>query len=289
MNHKTPLVSVVIPTFNREILIQKALGSVLAQTYPHIEIIVVDDGSTDNTRGIILQRYGETVRYLYQENQGISKSRNTGIKNAQGDFIAFLDSDDYWVPEKTERQIALFQEHPEYGLVASCCASIRLDGRFREKNRPGKSGWVLEGLFHANYIRTSSAIIKRECIEKVGIFDEELKECEEYDYWLRIAAKYPIGFINESLAVYVDNPSGVSTDSLIGRLYRLKVLEKEYLKEKIPPDRYARRIANTCHYIGRHYIKKGDKEKGKYYLQRARHLQPFYIKNLIYLVLSLAR
>ena len=281
-----PVVSVIIPTYNREQYIQKALDSVLAQTYQRFEIIVIDDGSTDSTRTMI-SAYKENVHYLYQENQGISRARNTGIKNSHGDYIAFLDSDDYWLPEKTELQIALLQKHPEYGMAASRCASIRLDGSFREKNRPGTSGWVLENLFQANFIRTSAAIIRRECFDRIGLFDEELKECEEYDLWLRIAAHYPVGFINRSLAVYVDNPEGVSTDSLSGRLYRLKVLEKEYLKRKIPPTMYGKRIANTCHYIGRHYLAKEERVIGRSYLMKAQRLKPLYIKNLLYLGLSL--
>jgi glycosyltransferase involved in cell wall biosynthesis len=281
-----PLVSVIIPTYNREQYLRKALDSVLAQTYQRFEIIVVDDGSTDNTR-TMLSAYKESVRYVYQENQGISKARNTGIRNSHGDCIAFLDSDDYWLPEKTELQVALLQKHPEYGMVASRCSSVRLDGSFREKNRPGTSGWVLENLFQANFIRTSAAIIRKECFHEVGLFDEELKECEEYDLWLRMASQYPIGFINKSLAVYVDNAEGVSTDSLSGRLYRLKVLEKAYLKRKIPPKMYRNRIANTCHYIGRHYLAKGQKENGRNYLIKAQRLKPLYIKNLLYLGLSL--
>lgn len=275
-------VSVIIPTYNRENLIKKALDSVEAQTYPDYEVVVIDDGSTDHTREVV-ESYGEKVHYFYQENQGIAGARNAGIKRSSGEYIAFLDSDDYWLPEKLERQMALFGEHPEYGMVASCCASVRLDGRFRGKNRPGKSGWILRDLFNKNFIRTSSAVIKKVCLEKVGLFDEALSECEEYDLWLRIAAQYPIGFINESLAVYVDNPEGVSTDSLAGRLLRLQVLEKNYLKKKIPEKMYHRRIADTCHYIGRHYLKKGDKPEGRYYLERAQRLAPFYVKNYFYL------
>jgi hypothetical protein len=128
-------------------------------------------------------------------------------------------------------------------------------------------------------------MVKQECFKNIGLFDEELKECEEYDLWLRIAAQYPMGFINKSLAVYVDNPDGVSTDSLTGRLFRLRVLEKKYLQEKIPAKLYSRRIADTCHYIGRHYIKKREKERGLQYLLRAQKLRPVYFKNLLYLLL----
>jgi len=280
-----PLVSVIIPTYNRAAYLQKALQSVKEQTYQSLEIIVIDDGSTDDT-GEMLKNYEGQLRYFYQENRGISGARNAGIKRARGEFIAFLDSDDYWLPDKTVQQLALFKQHPEYALVAARCASIRLDGSYREKNRPGKSGWVLEDLFKANFIRTSAAMIKQECFENIGLFDEELRECEEYDLWLRIAAQYPVGFINKSLAVYVDNPDGASTDSLTGRLYRLRVLEKQYLQDNIPAHLYARRIADTCHYIGRHYMKKGEKERGVQYLLKAQKLRPAYLKNIIYIFIS---
>jgi glycosyltransferase involved in cell wall biosynthesis len=281
-------VSVVIPTFNREKFITKALDSVMDQTYQDYEVVVMDDGSKDNTREIV-ENYGKKVSYFYQENRGIASARNEAIKRSSGDYIAFLDSDDYWVREKLETQIDLFDKHPEYGMVASCCSSIRLDGSFREKNRPGKSGWVLRDLFNKNFIRTSSALIKKECLSRVGLFDEDFRECEEYDLWLRIAAMYPIGFINDSLAVYVDNAEGISTDSLAGRLFRLKVLEKEYLAKKIPPKMYNKRISNTCHYIGRHYITRGDTENGRIYLKKAQELDPINVKNLFYLLLSFTK
>lgn len=282
-------VSVVIPTYNREKIISTALESVLAQTYTDYEIIVIDDGSTDSTRDLIRSYADRQVHYFYQDNKGIAGARNAGIRTCSGAHIAFLDSDDYWLPGKLEQQMALFDQDPEYGLVASCCASVRYDGSFRATNRSGKSGRVLRELFIKNYIRTSAAVVTRQCLEKVGLFDESLKECEEYDLWLRIAAEYPIGFINEPLAVYVDNPAGVSTDSLIGRLYRLQVLEKDYLRQRIPRRLYCRRIADTCHYIGRHYLSRGQAKEGRAYLRRAQRLAPLYIKNLIYLGLSLLR
>ena len=283
-----PLVSVIIPTCNREKIITRAIDSVFAQTYRDFEIVVLDDGSRDNTKAVV-QAYGPKVHYFYQDNKGIAGARNAGMHQTAGDYIAFLDSDDYWLPGKLERQIALFSEHPEYGMVGCQCGSVQIDGAYREKNRPGKSGWILYDLFNKNFIRTSSAVITRACLEKVGGFDESLREGEEYDYWLRIAAEFAIGFINEPLTVYVDNTDGMSTDSLTGRLHRLKVLEKKYLKKKIPPQMYRRRIADTCHYIGRHYIEKGNRPEGIAYLKKAQKLYPAYLKNLVYLVLNLTR
>jgi len=277
-----PTVSVLIPTYNRATIITKAIDSALAQTYQSVEIVVVDDGSTDHTREVIAG-YGDKIVYVYQENRGIAGARNTGFRHCSGAYIAFLDSDDYWLPEKLSRQMELFRQHPEYGMVACQCASIDAQGNFRKKNRPGASGWILEALFYKNFIRTSAAVVTRHCIETVGYFDESLRECEEYDLWLRIAARFPIGFINEPLAVYTDNPAGVSTDSLAGRLHRLRVLEKQYLQERIAPHLYSRRIADTCHYIGRHYGERGNFAEALQYLRRAQRLSPLFLKNLLYL------
>jgi glycosyltransferase involved in cell wall biosynthesis len=274
-------VSVVIPTFNRRDYITIALDSVLAQTYKDYEIVVIDDGSSDDTKEV-LKPYQETIRYFYQENRGISGARNRGIRESRGDYIALLDSDDYWLPEKLKCQVDRIREEPGCGMVATRCSSIAPDGTFRKKNRPGKSGWILNDIFRANFIRTSSVLITRTCFDTVGLFDESLPECEEYDLWLRIAKQYPIAFINEPLTVYTDNPHGVSTDSLAGRLVRLKVLEKEYLRESIPPQLYKKRMSRNYHYVGRHYLKRGKKSEGTQYLRQAISLDPFNLKNLFY-------
>ena len=289
-----PRVSVVIPSYNRAECIEKAIDSVLEQTVDDIEIILVDDGSTDNTREIVLNKYGDQVRYVYQENQGIPGARNTGIKNARGDYIAFLDSDDYWRPGKLERQMSLAEEHPEYGLLASRCDKIQCAGHIKKPNRPlsyqsrrGKSGWVLNDLFQANFIRTSAVIIRRDCFDKVGLFDEKLKQTDDYDLWLRMAAEYQVGFINEFLTVYVDNPNGISGDGLIGRLDCLYALEKSYLKQKIPEKLYNLRMAQNYFAVGRHYLQRGDREKGLAFLKKARRMAPLHLKYIVYFIKGL--
>jgi glycosyltransferase involved in cell wall biosynthesis len=279
-------VSIIIPTFNRRDYITIALDSVLAQTYREYEIIIIDDGSSDDTKEV-LKPYQDNVRYFYQDNKGIPTTRNRGIRESQGDYIGFLDSDDHWLPEKLERQIECFSKYPNYGMVATRCSCTTPDGRFIKNNRPGKSGWILNDLFKANFIRTSSAMIRKECLEKVGLFDESLPECEEYDMWLRIAKHYPIGFINEPLTVYTDNPQGVSTDSLSGRILRLKVLEKDYLKECIPSTLYRKRLASNYHYVGRHYLDSRERSEGRKYLKHAITLYPLNPKILFYYILSL--
>ena len=286
-----PKISVVIPSYNRAHYIEKTIDSVLEQKMADIEIILVDDGSTDNTRELVQKKYGDLVRYVYQENQGIPGARNTGIKNARGDYIAFLDSDDSWRPGKLERQLSLAEEHPEYGLLASRCDKIQCSGNIKKPGRPlsyqsrrGKSGWVLNDLFQANFIRTSSVIIRRDCFDKVGLFDEKQKQAQDYDLWLRMAAEYQVGFINEFLTVYVDNPKGISGDGLIGRLYILQALEKSYLKQKIPEKIYNLRMARNYFAVGRHYLQRGDREKGLAYIKKARRLAPCHLKYMFYLI-----
>ena len=112
-----PLVSIIIPTYNREKIIGRAIDSVFAQTWQNFEIIVLDDGSQDNTKAVV-EAYGPKVKYFYQGNKGIAGARNGGMRHAGGDYLAFLDSDDYWLPAKLEKQMALFGEHPEYGMIA---------------------------------------------------------------------------------------------------------------------------------------------------------------------------
>jgi glycosyltransferase involved in cell wall biosynthesis len=282
----SPRVSVIIPTFNRRDYLPIALDSVLAQTYTDYEIVIIDDGSTDDTRDILFP-YEQRIRYFYQQNSGIAAARNRGIEESRGMYLALLDSDDYWLPGKLACQVEGLEKNPQWGMVATRCSSISPDGRFRRHNRPGKSGWILIDLFKSNFIRTSSAMITRECLDQVGLFDTSLPECEEYDLWLRIAHRYPIGFINQSLTVYTDNPHGVSTDSLAGRHVRIKVLEKEYLRERIPPALYRRRMARNYHYLGRHYLRRGQPSEGKKYLRQALQLNPLDLKNLLHYTLTL--
>jgi glycosyltransferase involved in cell wall biosynthesis len=286
MMQVSPRVSVIIPTFNRRDYLPIALDSVLAQTYTDYEIVIIDDGSTDDTRDI-LAPYEKSIRYFYQENLGIAAARNRGIEESRGTYLALLDSDDYWLPGKLACQVEGLEKNPQWGMVATRCSSISPDGRFRRHNRPGKSGWILTDLFKSNFIRTSSAMITRQCLEQVGLFDTSLPECEEYDLWLRIAHRYPIGFITQPLTVYTDNPHGVSTDSLAGRHVRIRVLDKEYLRECLPPALYRRRMARNYHYLGRHYLRRGRRSEGKNYLRQAAQLNPLDLKNLFHYLLNL--
>ena len=199
-----PLVSVVIPAYNAEAYLAEAIDSVLAQTYPNIEIIVVDDGSRDGTASVA-GRYSGRIVYLYQDNSGQAGARNTGIRVSRGAFIGLLDADDAWEPEKISEQMKVFRDRPEIGAVN--CGFFPMDAAGGVRDAvPAKSfpDWrsFLEELSVHNVLTASAVLAKRECFETAGLFDEQIKGAEDWDQWIRIARKYPFGFIEKPLLRY---------------------------------------------------------------------------------------
>lgn len=204
----SPTVSVVIPTYNRETVLPRALDSVLAQTYGDFEVIVVDDGSRDGTAGVMAEyvRRDGRVRYCRQsQNAGVSAARNRGIREAKGEFVAFLDSDDEWAPTKLERQIERFREaNSEVGLVYCGVETVYGDGggwTFVPEHR----GDVYRDLLLKNVIHTGSgAMVRRSVTQAVGYFNEEIPAIEDYEYWLRISRHYQFDYVQEALVRYHD-------------------------------------------------------------------------------------
>ncbi|MBJ6727098.1 glycosyltransferase family 2 protein [Geomesophilobacter sediminis] len=195
-------VSVIIPTHNRADLITEAIDSVLAQTYTDYEIIVVDDGSTDQTAEA-LGRYGDSVLYLYQSQMGPSAARNAGIKRAKGDLIAFLDSDDMWLPEKLSAQVAAMEANPSVGLVATGYATISAgEAKKDEQVLSGAEVSEVRSCHYKNYFATSTVMVRADCLKKVGRFDESLHFAEDWDLWLRILQAYDFTYIGRVLTRY---------------------------------------------------------------------------------------
>lgn len=201
ITNKEPLISVIIPTYNMEKYITDAIDSALAQTYKNVEIIVVDDGSTDFTINI-LKKYNSKIKYFYQKNKGPSAARNVGIKYAKGEYIAFLDSDDVWLPRKLELQVKYFSENAFRGLIYTGYYTIDETGETVEihKIEDFSKNKVLKDLFFKNVISTASTImVNRECFEESGGFDENLAVAEDWDMWLRIIKRYDFDYISEPL------------------------------------------------------------------------------------------
>ena len=202
-----PEVSVIIPTYNRALLLQKAIQSVLDQTFQDFEIIVVNNYSIDNTIEVVRSFNDKRIKIINIRNEGIiARSRNRGLKESQGNYIAFLDSDDLWLPEKLEKQVELLDSNKELGLVYSDSYIIDEEDNF-EKNTYSQNfkpfrGNVLNELLYNNFIPLLTAIIRKEVLNKVGVFNPKYKIAQDHDLFLRIAEYYPVDFIEQSLAKY---------------------------------------------------------------------------------------
>ena len=205
-----PLVSVIIPTYNRAGFVSQTLQSVLDQTYERMEIVVVDDGSIDNTREV-LREYQDKIKYIYQERSERSKARNEGFRHSQGDYIAFLDSDDVWLPTKIQKQVQILNEKPDVGLVYVGVQFIDTEGNPYDEDvswdKPTREE-LYEDLMTHNIVTgtTSSAMIRRTCLEKVGLFDESMNTCEDLDLYRRIARYYGFHKIDLPLVKFRIHP-----------------------------------------------------------------------------------
>jgi glycosyltransferase involved in cell wall biosynthesis len=220
---------VIIPAYNAERYIGEAIDSVLAQTCPDVECVVVDDGSTDRTAAIV-KAYGEKVKYIYQKNAERSVARNRGIAESSGDFISFLDADDYIAPTKVEEQLAFLDMHPECSAVYSRVGYFRQDGRRYEIRRSNPVGDITGQLLYANFINLGSPLVRRPFIERIGGFDSTLPEIilnEDWDFWLRLAISgVRFGFINSCHLYYRLHPGNTSKDRLRSYESKLRVAEK---------------------------------------------------------------
>ena len=207
-----PLVSVVIPAFNAASCIRRALDSVLAQTWERYEIIVVDDGSTDNSSEV-LARYGKQLNVVCQANGGPSVARNRGLMEARGRYVAFLDADDYWLPEKLERQVALLDARPEVGFCSTATAVVDPEGKHVRDWPCCHEEPLLETLFMRSSAvsgSTSGVLARRAVLLEAGGFDERLRGFEDPDLWIRLAARTAYACIPLALTVVVRTPNSVS-------------------------------------------------------------------------------
>ena len=192
-------ISVIIPTFNRKETLKRAIQSVLMQSYTPYELIVIDDGSDDGTKEWLKDNY-PNVKYIYQMNSGVSSARNKGIKFARGDWIALLDSDDEWLPSKLKDQANEIELNPAAKFLHTNEIWIRNGVRVNQMKKHKKyGGYIFEKCLDMCRISPSSVLIKKDIFDEIGMFDETLKVCEDYDLWLRFASKYPVHFLDQPL------------------------------------------------------------------------------------------
>ncbi|TYT23606.1 glycosyltransferase [Luteimonas viscosa] len=247
-----PETSVIIPTWNRRDLVARAIDSVLAQTREVGEIIVVDDGSTDGTGEVLAQRYGKRITYVAQANAGVSAARNRGLAMAQGRYLALLDSDDVWLPEKTARQAAFLEANPGIGLVLCDVIRVGVDGEtidvFDRRRQIPADGPALQWVLRDPALAPLSVLMRREVYEDVGGFDESLRTAEDLDFHLRVAARWGIGVVSEPLARALRGHDGLSALASTENDY-IAVMERaaESAKGAVPED--ARRQALATAYV----------------------------------------
>ncbi|MFZ2313609.1 MAG: glycosyltransferase family A protein [Methylobacter sp.] len=190
-------ISVVVPTYNRRERLKRALLSIFAQTSLPTEVTVIDDGSTDET-GAMIRKEFPLVNYCYQENSGVSAARNLGIQQSTGDWLAFLDSDDEWLPEKLANQKALLTANPDHKICHTEESWIRNGIRVNAAKKYAKTGgWIFKYCLPLCAISPSTVMIHRSVFDDIGLFDVDLPACEDYDLWLRITASYPVLLIEE--------------------------------------------------------------------------------------------
>jgi len=200
----SPAVSVIIPAFNCGELVRQAADSVRAQTYRDFEVILVDDGSTDDTWRVL----GEIVagwpeaRALHCEHKGLAAARNRGIADMRGEWIALLDADDLWLPEKLKRCVAFLIAHPHLRIVYTPMDLIRLDGsRMKGHSKCCHAGWLTDRLFHSIFVHDPATVFHKGVVEVCGGFDESLEVCVGHEFWLRVSTKFEFGLIDEPLAL----------------------------------------------------------------------------------------
>jgi glycosyltransferase involved in cell wall biosynthesis len=235
----SPLVSVIIPAYNHAHYLPGAIQSVLDQTYQDFEILVVDDGSTDNTHEVV-QRYADSrIRYIYQENRGLAASRNTGLRGARGDYVAFLDADDMFLPGKLAVQVAWFEAHPSCGMVLSGYYIVNEQGQRIRTCTPWTSIPALEikDFLFMNPVPPVAVLIARRWIDRVGGFDERFRRIEDWDLSLRLVyAGCRVEWAKEIVSCYRLSPGQMTKDATAQKSVSLQVADKFFRQENLTPD-----------------------------------------------------
>ena len=257
-------ISLIIPTYNRAEHLETTLLSALHQTIKVDEIIVIDDGSTDNTKQRV-EKY--PIKYIYQENQGVSSARNKGIQKAQNDWICFLDSDDIWESNKIEKQIAFHKTNSHILFSHTDELWLFNDKIIKQKKHQQKpSGYCFKENIPNTLIGASTVMCHKSVFEDVGVFDEALKACEDYDLWLRILDSYELGLINEKLIQKIAGHTGqLSFETPLMDSYRIQALLKHL--ESNHKDEVKLELIKRCDILINGAIKHGNDELKTHYIK----------------------
>lgn len=303
-----PLVSVVIPAYNASQYLAEAIDSVLSQTHSNLEIIVVNDGSTDNTLDI-LESYQPKLKVLTQAQAGVAEARNTGIKAATGEYLAFVDSDDYWFKDKIGLQLAYLQQHPDVGAVyndwkvwepindsypdpgtlAPSAVGLDID--------PNQSGWLYGQLLLDCIIHTSTLMIRKPILDQAGYFDGNLRIGEDYDLWLRLSRLAKIDKLAAPLSLYRTNPESITNKKPLNTNYRYLVLKRALEKwgyanpdgSSLTEKQVNQQLSSVCFAFAYQHYQTGDLGIALDAIMASLKYQPLYIPAIKTLIKILGR
>jgi len=291
-NTHQPLVSVVIPCYNRENFVADAIESVLKQTYQNFEVILVDDGSADHTENVI-QRYLSDPRirfYKHDVNRGIAAARNTGIKNAKGEFIALLDSDDMWLPKKIETQVEILSQDTigELGVVWTDAYYTDQLGNKRTSDAKIPADLnalfgdaLLRRIFMGNFIIAGTSMIRRSCFDRIGFFDEQLRGgSDDCDLWIRLAPYFQFRYLASPLAVIRLHEGNYSS---IERHFQdqVVIIAKAISRNPEIAALKQKKLSQLHHSLGTHYFEKGNSPRAREHFWKSIKANPFNVKPLV--------
>jgi len=284
-----PEISVIIPTYNRAHLISRSIQCVLNQSYQDFEIIVVDDCSIDNTEEVIreFQKKDERIRYIrHEKNKGPAAARNSGIKAAKGEYIAFQDSDDEWLPEKLYKHMMIFKKvEKKIGVVYSGFWKIR-NGKKLYIPSPyvfQKEGNIHKELLKGNFIGMPASVVRKECFTKIGNFDIKIPYLEDWELWIRISKYYEFKYIPEPLVISYYTSGGVNEKSIIVGVNVLNFIINKYHEDF---NKHKKILSKHYFSIGLNLCLNNDLRKGRNYIVKAVRIDPFNIKFLTALLIS---
>lgn len=276
------LVSVIIPLYNAEKYIKETIESVLKQDYENIELIVIDDGSKDHSKEVVLSIKDDRIRYIHQENAGVSVARNNGFKESKGEYLAFLDADDVLTTDCISKKIERFKEDDELGLVHGDMQVVDDQTKPMKEVYRGKEGWILKDLLSWKDTcipSPSSVLVKREVLDVVSAFDTDLSTAADQEFFFRVAHKFKIGKVNKVLGYYRMHDNNMHSN--------IEVMESDHILAFIKAKEYGffenvnfekKCFANLYKTIGASYWKNaGDKFKGAKFLLKALILDPLIL------------
>lgn len=272
---RAELISVVIPNYNHAHFLGDALRSVLQQSYTQIEVIVVDDGSTDQSVAVAAAFDDARLRYIRQPNRGLSAARNTGILAAQGEYIALLDADDFWAPTYLTCVHAALVANPTWGAVHTGMRFVNSQGEGLPQPNTATvpADQMYERLIDGEFFAPSAVLVRRACFREVGLFDEALRASEDWEMWLRVARHYHFGGIGEALLNYRVHGNNMSGNPETMLRYQLLTIEKHFGKVEGDPATWGRNLQRaygaTAYFAAQGYYQHGDVATGEAYLQRA--------------------